>query len=92
MIAQPIASPAAAGHDDGGELEQAVREDQPVELRLLPDGREQAGGLPDVGAVVHQDERGGDAQEDPGGEREEAHLDVVDRDLRWRTRAAGAEE
>ena len=88
-IAQPTARPGAAGHDDRGELEQAVREDQPVELRLLPDRREQAGRLADVGAVGHEDERGGDAQEDPGGEREEAHLDVVHRDLGGELRRPG---
>ena len=67
--------------DDGAELEQAVGEDQPPELRRLARGREEPGGDADVRSVQDQDVGRHAAEQDAGRERVDRDLHVVDEDL-----------
>jgi uncharacterized RDD family membrane protein YckC len=62
--------------------EEAVGQDEAPELRGLADAVEQPAGEADVHAVEDQHRRRADAGEDPGCERDERHLDVVDQHLR----------
>lgn len=77
MIVQPSLRPPGAGEVDGGQLQQAVREDQAEEHVALAVGEHQAADEAEVELVQQQDVHGGDAEQDPEDQRDRGDPGVV---------------
>ena len=77
--------PGRARDDDARQLQHAVGDDQPRDLVEVPVRRRDAEHRAEDQPVVHQQEAAAGREQQPGGEGQERHLDVVGEDLATRT-------